>query len=155
MNTEIFAQHDQIVGDCFVPSRFQRGESKTRKYFFVGPPTWARNIPSCIARQLITATDLYRLHCTVSNEWPAEEAGWVIPSDPHSRLCFFWHPPPPKFYWKPNLVPRVCPFAGYVLGMRTGIFWVRDCWKPWSSNEPHTVIELKHILKKSNDLRTW
>ena len=46
--------------------------------------------PSCIARQLITATDLYRLqlHCTVSNKGPAEEAEVYVYTDCESVTCF-------------------------------------------------------------------
>jgi hypothetical protein len=57
---------------CLVPSRFQRGEGKTRKNSLLG----ARRIMALPGND-ITATDLYRLqlHCTVPNEGPAEEAG--------------------------------------------------------------------------------
>jgi hypothetical protein len=76
---------DMLENICLVPSRFQRGERKTRKNYLLGTVVGRakKNYLSISHHALpgndITATDLYRLqlHCTVPNEGPAEEAGKI------------------------------------------------------------------------------
>ena len=53
----------------------------------------------------------------------------------------------------PNLVPRVCLFAGYVVAQpnpRTGILWERDCCTPGKDNTSEQVGNLsEHARRKS------
>jgi hypothetical protein len=76
---------------CLVPSRFQRGERKTRKNSLLSISHHA------LPGNDITATDLYRLqlHCTVPNEGPAQEADPDLWSGPWTQAS----PDHPQHLW--------------------------------------------------------